>query len=180
MATLRQHTSVKPGKPAAAASTAPAANGSLYERDYYSWAIGQASALRDRKDSKLDWENLAEEVEDLANRNADALESQSERLIGHLLKIALAPSRIRNENLRLWQLSVRDARRKIKALLKRNPSLKNRTNELFIDAWPGGRDHALGALELPDEAIPEACQWTFEEAIEEDFTPGPLNRREVT
>jgi len=108
-------------------------NGNLYKRDYYSWATGQARMLRDRKDSELDWENLAEEVEDLANRNADALECQSERLIGHLLKIAVAPSRIRNENLRLWQLSVRDARRKVRTILKRNPGLQNRTKELFID-----------------------------------------------
>ena len=75
-------------------------NGNLYERDYYSWAMGQARTLRDRKDSKQDWENPAEEVEDPANRNADALESQSERADRHLLKIGLAPSRIRNENIK--------------------------------------------------------------------------------
>jgi hypothetical protein len=177
MARLRQRTSVKAGKPTTPVSTAPSATGSLYERDYYSWAMVQARALRDRKDSRLDWENLAEEVEDLANRNADALESQSEMLIGHLLKIALAPSGIRNENLRLWQLSVRDARRKIKTILKRNPSLKNRTDELFIDAWPGGRDHALGALALPDKAIPEACQWTSKRAMEDSFEPGHFKRQ---
>jgi len=37
-------------------------NGNLYERDFYTWAIGQAHTLRDRNDSKLDWENLAEEI----------------------------------------------------------------------------------------------------------------------
>jgi hypothetical protein len=63
-------------------------NGNLYECDYYSWAMGQARTLRDRKDSKQDWENPAEEVEDPANRNADALESQSERLIGTCSRFA--------------------------------------------------------------------------------------------
>jgi hypothetical protein len=152
-------------------ATAPRTARRLYESDYYSWAVGQARALRDHQNGNLDWENLADEVEDLANRNADALESQSERLIGHLLKIAFAPRRIRNENLRLWQLSVRDARRKIRTILKRNPGLRSRTGELFIEAWPGGRDHALGALELPDQVIPEACMWTFDQAMDDEFEP---------
>jgi hypothetical protein len=108
----------------------------------------------------------------LGNRNADALESQSERLIGHLLKIAVAPAAIRKENLRLWQLTVRDARRKIRTILTRNPGLKPRAGELFASAWLGGRDHALGALGMPDEAIAEACPWSFEQAIDEGFQPG--------
>jgi hypothetical protein len=74
----------------------------------------------------------------------------------------------------LWQLSVRDARRKIRAILKRNPGLKARANELFVEAWPGGRDQALAATGLPDEAIPETCPWTFQPAMEEDFEPARL------
>jgi len=118
-----------------------------------------------------------EEVEDLANRNPDALESQNERLIGHLLKIALAPPQLKAENLRIWELSIRDARRRIRTHLKRKPGLKARTTELFIEPGPAARDHALGALELPDESIPEACPWTFAEAMGGDFKPGSLRPR---
>jgi len=153
--------------------TQPDVGKAQYETDYYSWALGQARALRDHHAGKLDWENLAEEVEDLANRNADALESQSERLIGHLLKIAVASSAIRNENLRLWQLTVRDARRRIRTILTRNPGLKPRAGALFAGAWLGGRDHALAALGMPDEAIADTCPWTFEQAIDEGFQPNP-------
>ena len=170
-----------PRKQIAVSSTTPPRSGGnqkLYQSDYFSWAVAQARALRGRRVENLDWENLAEEVEDLANRNADALESQSERLIGHLLKIAVAPSRLRDENLRLWQLSVRDARRKIHTILKRNPGLKVRAKELFAEAWPGGRDQALAATGLPDQAIPEACAWTFDQAMGESFEPRGLAPKE--
>jgi hypothetical protein len=149
----------------------PKAGKSLYESDFYSWARAQADALRTREPENLDWVNLAEEMEDLANRNADALESQAERLIAHLLKMDVAPSRLRHDNLRIWELSVRDARRKIKTILKRNPGLKPRANELFVEAWPGGRDQALAATAMPDGSIPESCPWDFERAMQEDFVP---------
>jgi Domain of unknown function DUF29 len=132
-------------KQSAVSLAVPAPSGKLYQDDYYSWARAQARALRGRRADNLDWENLAEEVEDLANRHADALESQGERLIAHLLKIAVAPPRLRDENLRLWELSVRDARRRIRSILKRNSRLKTRTKELFVEGWLGGRDQALAA-----------------------------------
>jgi hypothetical protein len=45
----------------------------LYDQDSYSWALAQARALRERRLEELDWDNLAEEVGDLAGRHADAL-----------------------------------------------------------------------------------------------------------
>ena len=86
MARVRQQTPVNLGEKrgtTAPTRTAPRANGNLYERDYYSWAIGQSRALRDRKDSKLDWENLAEEVEDLA-KDEKRLQASVGELQGHL------------------------------------------------------------------------------------------------
>ena len=50
----------------------------LYERDYYSWALEQAALLRERRIAELDFDNLAEEVEDLGRSLADQLESRYE------------------------------------------------------------------------------------------------------
>jgi hypothetical protein len=52
----------------------------LYERDYYTWAIGQARALRAHSSQAIDWENLAEEVEGLARTEARELKSRIEVL----------------------------------------------------------------------------------------------------
>lgn len=46
--------------------TAQGNHESLYERDYYTWALRQANALKKHRVELLDWENLAEEVGDLA------------------------------------------------------------------------------------------------------------------
>jgi hypothetical protein len=61
----------------------------LYERDYVSWAEAQAAALRARGTGPtiLDYDNLAEEVEDLGRSETHACSSQVENIIAHFLKI---------------------------------------------------------------------------------------------
>ena len=139
---------------------------SLYERDPYSWALAQARALRQHQAGELDWDNLAEEVTDLARRDAHALQSNCELLIAHLLKLAHAPDSIRRRNQRLWRLHARNARRRIADLLAENPGLRSRTDELFARAWPYGRDQALIELRCDDAALPNACPWKFEQACQ--------------
>ncbi|MBV8360820.1 MAG: DUF29 domain-containing protein, partial [Deltaproteobacteria bacterium] len=65
----------------------------LYERDYYTWALEQARALRARSSEALDWENLAEEVEGLARTEARELKSRLEVLLVHLLKWRYQPNK---------------------------------------------------------------------------------------
>jgi hypothetical protein len=142
-----------------------------YQLDPYSWALEQARLLRERRTAELDWDNLAEEVEDLARRDAHALQSNCEVLIARLLKLTHAGEPQRRRNLRLWQLHARNARRRIVDLLAENPGLKSRTGELFAKAWPYGRDEALTALHADEKAIPEVCPWTFEQAEDEHFWP---------
>ncbi len=67
----------------------------LYERDYYSWALEQAQALRARRTEALDWENLAEEVEGLGRGEVRELESRLEVLLVHLLKWRYQPKKRR-------------------------------------------------------------------------------------
>ena len=90
---------------------------SLYERDYYSWALQQARALQERRIEALDWENLAEEMDDLGRSEARSLRSQLARLLAHLLKWQLQPRRRTNS----WRGSIRGARREIRGLLMKVP-----------------------------------------------------------
>ncbi|MGH8013907.1 MAG: DUF29 domain-containing protein [Candidatus Binataceae bacterium] len=145
------------------------ATDSLYERDPYTWAFEQARALRERRVATIDWENVAEEIEDVGKREADALQSHDESLIEHLLKLTYAAPAVRRDNARLWCLSIRSERRRIADVLDENPGLKGRTDELFRKAWPYARNKTLGALGLDDDVIPIDCPWTFEQVLDEDF-----------
>ncbi|HJU12531.1 MAG TPA: DUF29 domain-containing protein [Candidatus Binataceae bacterium] len=143
-----------------------------YQTDPYTWALQQAHALREHRAAELDWDNLADEVQDLARRDAHALQRNCELLIAHLLKITYAGDSLRRRNVRLWRLHARSAHRRIVDLLEENPGLKVRTNELFDKAWPYGRDEALSGLGCDERALPETCPWTFEEACKIDPQPG--------
>ena len=40
----------------------------LYERDFYSWSMQQADALKSRDLKAIDWDNVIEEIADLGAR----------------------------------------------------------------------------------------------------------------
>ena len=141
----------------------------LYELDYYAWIQLQVRALRGHRIEDVDWENVAEEIEDLGKTEKRALRSQLARLVKYLLKLDRAPARVRSENLRGWQVSVRYARRAVAELLDENPSLQSELKQIFARAYLDGRDLALGSLKLPDSAIPETAPWSADEVIRNDF-----------
>jgi Domain of unknown function DUF29 len=140
---------------------------SLYERDYYSWALNQARALQDKRVEELDWENLAEEVEDLARRDAHSLRSQLARLLAHLLKWQLQPARRTNS----WRGSIRGARDAIRELLDESPGLKPQLPELFQKAYRAGVNLAVEETNLHESRFPASSPWSFEQAMNEDFWP---------
>lgn len=87
---------------------------SLYDRDYYAWALDQAEKLRawpeHLRPNGIDTENLAEEVESLAKRKADALESNLRNLFLHLLKLEWHPDQRSREH---WIREIKEFRRQV-------------------------------------------------------------------
>ena len=144
----------------------------LYERDYYAWLQDQVQALRERRVEDVDWENVAEEIEDLGESQRQSVESQMVRLLEHLLKLQYAGGAIRKNNARGWQLSVKDTRLVVRKLLDENPSLRRQLVGMLPYAYQRGRLAALRKARLPDHAIPESCPWAVEQVMDDDFLPG--------
>jgi hypothetical protein len=144
----------------------------LYDHDYYAWVQEQVNALRQRRTEDIDWENVAEEIEDLGKSQRHSVESQMVRALEHLLKLQYARGTVRRHNARGWQLSVKDARLVVQKLLDQNPSLRPQVAEMLGFAYLRGRLAALRTARLPDDAIPESCPWGVEQVLDDSFLPG--------
>src|SRR5712692_12110911 len=143
----------------------------LYDHDYYAWIRDQVRALRDRRIEDVDWENVAEEIEDLGKSERRGIESQMARLVEHLLKLQYARATLLDYSARGWQLSVKGARIAIQKLLRESPSLRSRLAEMLVDAYEIGRIEALREATLPDDAVPESPPWAVELVMDPSFLP---------
>src|SRR4051794_1626851 len=140
----------------------------LYESDYYSWTLEQAALLREHRIAELNLENVAEEVEDLARRQADELGSRYETLLMHLLKWEFQPERRSHR----WEATLGRERDKITDHLVENPGLKPRRQELFAKAYKGGRSGAAADPTPPPPLSPATNPYALDEAMDPEFWPG--------
>ena len=86
----------------------------LYRTDYYAWSRRQAAELRrlrdERVNTRLDLDNLAEEVESLGRSDLRRVKSQLRRLMEHLLKLQYSPAAEPRDG---WLQSILEARQDI-------------------------------------------------------------------
>ena len=157
----------------------------LYDTDFLAWAKEQAQALRSAarggSNQKLDWENLAEEIEGLGASQRIALRSQMRRIVQHLLKLEFSPA---VEPRRGWFESVGDARAEIESLLETSPSLKLDAGSALAMALRQGSKKAVFDLEKYGEVDPatlariRAKTYTVDQVLDDWFPPEPPSRAE--
>ncbi len=146
--------------------TAAGNHESLYERDYYTWALRQANALKKHQVELLDWENLAEEVGDLARSERRELRNRLKVLLVHLLKWQYQPKR----RTRSWEATIAVQRVQIRQHLRDNPGLKPSISALVNDAYEAARIEVAARLaEQPQP--PQSCPWSSDQIMDERFRP---------
>lgn len=139
----------------------------LYDADFYTWATEQTRLLRAGRFDALDLENLIEEVEDLAKRTLNALESNTTVLIHHLLKWRFRPTR----RTRSWQLMIVDHRQRVQALLRKNPSLAPRFGSVVTEVYPDAVARASTETGLPPAQFDTARPFLEGELLDPDLLP---------
>jgi hypothetical protein len=145
----------------------------LYGDDYYAWVQDQVRALREHRTEEVDWENVAEEIDDLGKSEKWSIESNLETLVEHLLKLGYARSAMRARNARLCQGSVKLARAKIRRRLTQSPSLRGKMDEILGAAYEDGRTKMLASINVAENSIPETAPWTLEQILDDRFVPEP-------
>ncbi len=154
-----------------------------YETDTYAWAMAQAAALRRAaalrlNDIGLDYENLAEEIEEFGKSQARAVRSALKVIAEHLAKLEHSPAA---EPRRGWRDSVIEHRQRLDDALDESPSLKARLPELAAKAWRGAREKAANGLAGDGVAasdLPEACPYPLDRLRARDWYPA--NRHGLT
>lgn len=144
----------------------------LYDRDFYLWTRAQAEALRAHAGASnaLDYENLAEEVEDFGSAQRQKAESLIRQIITHLFK--LSASR-RPHPINHWRAEILELR-----LNLRRPLTRAIRNEIEADLEVIHRD-ALSIAEAkmaayePGVAIDPALRWTLPQVLGEQDDPLP-------
>ncbi len=113
---------------------------SLYDRDFCEWVQDQARAMRGLRDAvagqgnlpdalaALDWDNLFEELDDLAGKERRDLRSRIATIVEHLAKLALSPSQDPRAG---WRETVRRSRIEIELLFVHSPSLRREVPDML-------------------------------------------------
>ncbi len=138
-----------------------------YQQDYYAWTQEQSALIRAGQFSKLDWANLAEEIEDMGKTEKRTLESRLEVLLMHLLKWQVQQDR-RSKS---WRLTIADQRRRLDKLLRENPSLKAVLPESIEDIYPSAVIAAVNETGLDVERFPVSCPYTHPQIFDPDYLP---------
>jgi hypothetical protein len=150
----------------------------LYDTDFLAWSKEQAEALRSvahgGSNQKLDWENLAEEIESLGISQRSALASQIRRVIRHFLKLEFSPA---VEPRRGWFESANDPKAEIEDLLELSPSLRTELATIIAAEIRRGSKLAIGDLEIYGELSPTirarilATTYTEDQILGDWFPP---------
>jgi Domain of unknown function DUF29 len=155
----------------------------LYDEDFFLWSRQQAEALRAAgrmgSNARLDFENLAEEIESLGASERRELRSRIQRVIRHLLKLQYSRAQ---EPRRRWVESISDARSEIELVLETSPSLKSELGAIINQETGRGSRRAIADLEEYREVNPKtlarirATSYAEEQILGDWFPKEPAAR----
>jgi hypothetical protein len=131
----------------------------VYDSDFFKWAKDQAKFLKRGEFSKLDIDNLIEEIESLGRSEKRTLESYLEKWLMHMLKVKFQSSK----HTPSWDNTIEISIHKTRKTLFENPSLKPKLKEIVADAYFSARIMASTETGLAVATFPKECPWTLKE-----------------
>ncbi|WP_257254089.1 MULTISPECIES: DUF29 domain-containing protein [unclassified Endozoicomonas] len=158
---------------------------SLYETDHHKWLTEQVGLLANKQFDQLDLENLLEELELGIEAKVDNLENYLSTLITHLLKCDYQTTVLRDTIAaerfpKGWVKTIYRSRNNINKLIRKNPCLKPRIENILENSYPEGKKDAIWEMnlhipaqcpKLDNSSYPDKCPWSYEQMMSEDWYP---------
>jgi hypothetical protein len=151
----------------------PLPNTDLYEKDFYAWTQDQARRLRQPRrfqilsSNSIDWEHIAEEIEDLGRGEKRELVRSLTVLLCHLLKWRYQPG----HRSKSWRLTLKEQRICIERILAENPSLRSKIENAISSAYEEAVVRAGRETDLDEQDFPSGCEWSSSQIMDRDFCP---------
>ena len=145
----------------------------LYQDDFYVWTQEQAAALRAAgkaggRSNAVEWERLAEEVEDVGKSEYREAGSLVTRIVEHLLKLNWSR---RPEPKGGWRAEIVHFRARLRRTL--TPSLRAKMIDELSDIHADAVEAATAsfAVHEPDAPRDETLRWTLAQILGETDDP---------
>lgn len=143
----------------------------LYDRDFYDWTRTQAEALRARQDgaNAIDYDRVAEEIEDSGKRGLRVVERLLVRIIQHLHYLRSSKAR---EPVGRWKREIRAFR--TQAARRLTPSMRAAVQARLDGLHDEGADEAERWADVEEpffDPIDRTRRWSLEELLGETDDP---------
>ena len=142
----------------------------LYETDYYIWVVETVKQLQNQDFEAVDWDNLIEEISDLARRDKKKLKSLLKHLIEHLLKFKYWEAE-KSINQGHWQAEITNFRQLIQDELEDSPSLRSYLQEIYTQCYTEARKIASQRSQLSLDTFPSEPIAPLEKILDENWLP---------
>lgn len=132
-----------------------------YDTDFFAWTQETAAKIRERRFEEIDWSALAEEIEDLGERDKREVNSRLREIIMHLLKLQFQPEKKTDS----WTHSIVREQIELKNILANSKSLVEKAREDLPRTY--GEAVRLAAVEtgLAQRLFPSECPYTYEQIL---------------
>ncbi len=143
-----------------------------YEKDFYSWLMGNAQLLREQRFDEIDADHIAEELESMGRSEKWELVSRFAVLLAHLLKWQFQSVK----RSRSWKNTIMVQRLDIKDLLEDSPSLRYLIEAKLDKAYEKAKLKAEDETGIDKKHFPLRCPYSFEETLNKTFFPNETEK----
>ena len=146
----------------------------LYRDDYTAWLAEQAAALRRLRDAganlPLDFELLAEELDDMGRELRAGCASHLVTVLQHLLKLQHSPA---EDPRRGWENSIRMARVNVERRITKTirNELEDDLDRLYATAHANAKNDLEQHHETAAAALPRVCPYGLDQALDLEWWP---------